>query len=55
MQQATQRSIADVTRIAALQTVVQVERQARAAEAGRIFTAASALLAEVFAVVERAA
>jgi len=54
MQQATQRSITDVIRIATLQTVVQVERQARAAEAVRLFKAASALVAEVFAVVERA-
>ena len=51
MYQATQRSVADVLRLAALQTVVQVERKSRAADTARVRSAAD----ELRAVVDRAA
>lgn len=50
MYQVAQRSLADVLRIAALQTIVEVERESRAADLARVGAAADQLRA----VVERA-
>lgn len=50
MYQAAQRSFADVLKIAALTTVLQVERRSRAADTARVRSAAD----ELRAVVERA-